>query len=266
MKKDFYWFLCLMTTGALALTMICCAAPAKVKKQPLVVEEQECVLQHMVGFIPSHDIDVGFTVDAPIGGDKTVMDSIVHFLNEAVYHYMESGKKSGFTLEQVYCPDGKQLVKHYYDAYKPLIADTCYEMGDGPSCFCEPEYFSVTLLDQTDAFVTYEVGTLYLVEGALYFREWITFSQDDGRRIHDIITDDHLLRFYDEHPEVQNELRNMLEECILNGESVEGASTFGLSGDSVVHQFRIPGDIYEAAYDLKVIKPYLTEEAKELLK
>lgn len=239
--------------------------PTQSKKLPLVVERQECVLQHMVGFIPSHDIDIGMAIDVPVSGDKTVVDSIMRFINEAVYSFMESGDDSGFTPEQVYCADAKHLVKHYYDAYKPLIADTCYEAEGTPGCLCEPEYFSVTMLGQTDTFVTYEISTLYLGEGATYFREWFTFHKDDGHQAQSVITMDGLLRFFNEHPEERNELYGMMEDFMKYGEDVEGRSTFGLSGDKVMHQFRIPGDAYDAEYDLEVIKPYLTDEVKELL-
>ncbi|MBP5650082.1 MAG: hypothetical protein J6X01_03260 [Bacteroidales bacterium] len=265
MKKITFSLLCLLTAGAVAFAMVGFDISPQPKKRPLVVERQECMLQHMVGFIPSHDIDIGMIVDVPVSGDNAVADSIMRFINEVVYGFMESGDGSGFTPEQVYCAEAKHFVKHYYNAYKPLIPDTCYEIGDGPGRFCDPEYFSVTMLDQTDAFVTYEVGTLYLGEGATYLREWYTFYKSDGRRVQDIITTDNLRRFYNEHPEVQNELRDMMGEYTGNFDDIEGRSVFGLSGDSLLHQFRIPGDVYEAAYDLKVIKPYLTEEAKKLL-
>lgn len=263
MRKTSLW---LFAAGIITLSLMCFCNFPQPQKQPLVVERQECALQHMVGFIPSHDIDIGMAIDVPVSGDKAVVDSIMRFINEAVYGFMESGEGSGFTPEQVYCADAKHFVKHYYDAYKPLIADTCYEMDGTLGRFCDPEYFSVIMVGQTDAFVTYEISTLYLGEGATNIREWFTFYKDDGRRAQSVITMDGLLRFFDEHPEERNELYGMMEELMKYGEDVEGRSAFGLSGDKVMHQLRIPGDIYYAEYDLEVIKPYLSEEAKELLK
>lgn len=266
-EKKIKLCLCLLSAGILILLALTSFfTPNKHKHQPLVVERQECVLQHMVGFIPSHDIDIGMTIDVPVSGDKAVVDSIMRFINEAVYGFMESGDGSGFTPEQVYCADAKHFVKHYYDAYKPLIADTCYEMDGTPGRFCDPEYFSVIMVGQTDAFVTYEISTLYLGEGAAFIREWFTFYKNDGHRVQSVITMDGLLRFFNEHPEERNELYGMMEDLMEYGEDVEERSTFGLSGDKVWHQFRIPGDVYDAEYDLEVIKPYLSDEAKELLK
>lgn len=266
MKKQKQSVLRLLAFVFMALALTGFTIATKTEKKNLVFERQECVLQHMVGFIPSHDIDIGLTVDVPISGDQAVVDSIMRFLNESVYGFMESGDGSGFTPEQVYCADAKHFVKRYYDAYKPLIADTCYEMDGTPGRFCDPEYFSVIMVDQTDAFVTYEISTLYLGEGATYSREWFTFYKDDGHRAQSVITMDGLLRFFNEHPEERNELYGMMEDFMEYEEDVEGRSTFGLSGEKVLHQFRIPGDVYDAEYDLEVIKPYLTDEAKELLK
>ena len=261
MKKSCLW---LLAAGIITLFFTGFCIPAKPKKQPFVVERQECVFQFMVGFIPSHDIDIGFTVDVPVGGGKTVVDSVMRFINEAVYGFMESGDGSDFTPEQVYCADGKQFAKHYYDAYKPLVSDTCYEMEEGPGRFCDPEYFSVIMVGQTDAFVTYQIGTLYLGEGALFFCEWFSFSKDDGHRLQNLITTENLLRFFEEHPEEENDISDEMKALIYNGYSIEGGSTFGLTGDKLLHQFRIPGDIYDAEYNLEVIKPYLTDEAKKL--
>lgn len=265
MKKQKQSVLRLLAFVFMALALTGFTIATKTEKKNLVFERQECVLQHMVGFIPSHDIDIGMTVDVPIGGDKVVVDSIMYFINEAVYGFMESGDGSGFTPEQVYCADAKHFVKHYYDAYRPLIPDTCYEFDGTPGRFCDPEYFSVIMVGQTDAFVTYQIGTLYLGEGASYYCEWFTFSKEDGHRLQDVITTDNLLRFFEEHPEEENEIFDEMKALIYNGFSVEGRSVFGLSGNKLLHQFRIPGDIYDAEYDLEVIKPYLTDEAKEWL-
>ena len=107
---------------------------------------------------------------------------------------------------------------------------------------------------------------MYLGEGATYIREWFTFHKNDGHRVQSVITMDGLLRFFNEHPEERNELYGMMEELMKYGEDVEGRSTFGLSGDKVMHQFRIPGDVYDAEYNMEAIRPYLTDEAKALLK
>lgn len=263
MRKSSLW---LFAAGIITLSLMCCHSP-QTQKQPLVVERQECVLQHMVGFIPSHDIDIGMTIDVPVSGDKSVVDSIMRFINEAVYGFMESGEGSGFTPEQVYCADAKHFVKHYYDAYKPLMPDTCYETDKASGRFCDPEYLTVNLNDQTDKFVTYEIVVLYLGEGAEFYNEWVTFNKSDGHRLRTIVNDEDVPRLLKCTSGTDYDVWEDVEYRFSRGGEVSWRCNFGLTSDSLWCQyFYAPGIEETFPFDLKTARPYLSKEAKELLK
>ena len=266
-KKTIKSGLCLLAAGILTLALMSFIIPKKQGKQPLIVERQQCVLQFMVGFIPCHDIDVGLTVDVPVGGDKVLVDSVMRFINEAVYAFMESGEGSGFTLEQVYCADGNQFLKHYYDAYKPLIADTCYELNGTPGCLCDLQYLTITLIDQTDKFVTYEIVSLYLGEGSCYCYEWCTFSKADGHRLRTIVDDEHVTQLLKLTSGTENDVWDDVEFRFSIGGEVSWRCNFGLTTDTLWCQyFYAPGIEETFPFDMKTARPYLTEEAKEFLK
>jgi len=63
------------------------------KKQPLVVERQQCVLQHMVVTIPSEDFDIGITMDIPVDGDPVLVDSVMRLLNQALYFFFDDDSR-----------------------------------------------------------------------------------------------------------------------------------------------------------------------------
>lgn len=258
-------FFSMATIVIVALTGL--NTPTKSKKQPLVVERQECAFQFMVGFIPSHDIDVGITIDVPVGGNLVLIDSVMHLLNEAVYEFLESGQGSAFSQEQVYCADGRQLLKHYYDAYKPLIADTCYESDGVPGCFCDARYLTVTLIEQTDKFVTYELVSLYLGEGANYYTEWFTFSKADGHRLSKVVDTAEVSKLLKHTSGTSHDVWDDVEYRFSIGGEVDWRCNFGLTQDTLWCQyFYAPGIEETFPFDMKTARPYLTEEAKELLK
>jgi hypothetical protein len=269
MKKPKAWVKYLLAAGFITLALTGFQSYTKTDKQPLVVERQECVLQFMAGFIPSHDIDIGMTVDVPVDGNQVLIDSVMRLLNEAVYEFLESGKSSGFAPEQVYCSDNKNFVKHYYEAYKPLIADTSYEFEwDGsPGPFTEAVYLTITLIDQTDKFVTYEIVSLYLGEGAEYNNEWFTFSKADGHRLRTIVNDEDVPKLLKCTSGTDHDVWDDVEYRFSIGGEVSWRCNFGLTTDSLWCQyFYAPGIEETFPFDMKTARPYLSKEAKELLK
>lgn len=242
--------------------------PTQPKKLPLVVERQECTFQFMVGFIFSHDIDIGMTIDVPVSGNQVLIDSVMRLLNEAVYAFLESDKGSGFTPEQVYCADGKQFVKHYYDAYKPLMPDTCYELycDRSPERFTEPLYLTVTLIDQTDKFVTYEIVSLYVGEGAEFYIEWFTFSKADGHRLRTIVNDEDVPQLLKCTSGTDYDVWGDMEYRFSIVGKFSWRCNFGLTSDSLWCQyFYAPGIEETFPFDMKTARSCLSEEAKKLL-
>ena len=58
-KKTTKSCLGLLAAGIMILALTGFNTPTQPRKLPLTVERQECVFQFMVGFIYSHDIDIG---------------------------------------------------------------------------------------------------------------------------------------------------------------------------------------------------------------
>ena len=221
-------------------------------------------MQHMKGMIPSEDFDIGMMVDVPVEGGQAVTDSIIRFVNGELYDFLESGNKPHFKPKKVYCSDAKQLLQHYYDLYKPFIVDTCY-FGEEPLCCFDSHFLSIFLLDQTDTFVTYEVDKIFIGEGVAADRSWVTFCKSDGHRLGEVISTESLLRFFEDCPELQNEIYAELQYPLSEGDKVDWRSHFGLTGTCVMHQYTLaPGIFEDAEYKLKYIQPYLSDEAKIL--
>lgn len=237
------------------------------KKQPLVVERQQCILQFMVGNIPSEDFHIGITMDIPVDGDPVLVDSVMRLLNQALYLFFDDDSKFQIRPEDVYCKDGKQLLKHYRDAYKPYIADTCYK-GFGIDC-CPRffHYLTATMVEQTEKYVTYRVSTYFVGEGDFEYSDWVTFYKSDGHRLGEVISDEDFLRFLEENPDQNPGILEDMQYLISAGYDPGGRNYFGLKKDKVWNEYLFaPGIIDTTWYDMKVIKPYLSKEAKELLK
>ncbi len=267
-KKTTKSCLGLLAAGIMILALTGFNTPTQPKKLPLTVERQECVFQFMVGFIYSHDIDIGMTIDVPVGGNRVLMDSVMCLLNEQVYEFLESGKGSGFTREQVYCADEKQFMKHYYDTYKPLMADTSYEFEEngGPGPFTEAVYLSAVLIDQTDKFVTYEVVSLYLGEGGEYVTNWFTFSKADGHRLHTIVDDEQVAPLLKCSIGTEYNVWDDVEYRFSIGGEVSWRCNFGLTTDTLwCEYFYAPGIEETFPFDMETARPFLNEEAKKLL-
>ena len=239
----------------------------KPKKQPLVVERQQCVLQFMVGNIPCEDFHIGITMDIPVDGDPVLVDSVVRLLNQALYNFMDDSHETRFAPEKVYCADAKRLLQHYRETYRPFIVDTCYK-GDEPYCF--PDFFhylTAVMVEQTEKFVTYKVSKYFVGEGDFEYSTWVTFDKRDGHRLPEVISFADFMRFLEEHPDQRTDTWGDMQYNISEGYDVKGRNSFGLKSDKVWNEYHYdPGIIDTMWYDMKVIKPYLSKEAKELLK
>ena len=254
-RKSCLW---LLVAGIMALALTGYNTSTKSRKQPLVVERQECVLQFMVGIIPSEDFHIGITMDIPVDGDPVLVDSVMRLLNQAIYNFMDDRSKPYFAPEKVYCADTKRLLQHYHDAYRPFIVDTCYK-GDEPYCF--PDFFhylTVVMVEQTEKFVTYKVSVYFVGEGDFEYSTWVTFDKRDGHRLPEVISDADFMRFLEEHPDQRTDTWGDMQYNISEG--------YGIKSDKVWNEYHYdPGIIDTMWYDMKVIKPYLSKEAKELL-
>lgn len=239
----------LRMTLAAGVTMIALASFTildKPYRQPLKVERQQWTLQHMVGSIPSEDFDIGITIDVPVSGTSILIDSVMHLLNEALYAFLEHRETPYYSPEEVYCSDGKHLLQHYRKAYTPFLVDTC----EFRCCFPDFDYLRVTMVEQTDSFVTCEVSSYFIGEGDCNYLKWVTFDKRDGHRLSKVINDE--------------DVPDLLK---TTGYDVAWRFNFGLTADTLRCQyFLAPGIVETFTLDMKSARPYLTEEAKRLLK
>lgn len=234
-----------------------------VLSHPFEVERQEWVIQHMRGDIPSEEFDIGVTVDIPISGSPFLADSVVRLLNETLYYFFEGSIDPRFAPEALYCPDGKRLLQRYQEAYKPYIEDTCEFHGGCPDFFV---YLSVTMKEQTESFVTYEVSNYFIGEGDFEYLEWVTFDKNDGHRLAKVVNDEDVIKFLKKTSGTDYDVWEDVEYRLLDGEKVAWRCSFGFTSDSLHCQYLYaPGIVETFSFGLESVKPYLTKEAAELL-
>ena len=267
MKKTTKSILLLIMAGIVAFALTGFQSYTKTEKHSIIVERQQCILQFMVGTIPSEDFHIGVTMDIPVDGDPVLVDSVMRLLNRALYLFLDDDLRPRFRQEDVYCNDGKRLIQHYREAYKPFIADTCYK---GFGLHCCPQFFhylTATMVEQTETYVTYRVSEYFVGEGDFEYSDWVTFFKSDGHRLREVISDDDFMRFLEENPDQRaNSGWDDMQGRISAGYDVEGRNSFGLRKDKVWNEYLYaPGIIDTTWYDMDVIKPYLSDEAKSLL-
>lgn len=198
---------------------------------PLITERHECQLgtfTHLTGDV----CPISLSIDFPVGGSRTLIDSLTAFLNETLYAYFENGDS---THEHAFATDRLE----------------------------------VNLAAQTDAYVTYEVNSIFFGEGVETATEWVTFAVSDGHRLAEIISEEGMLRFYREQPELAsiNIWEDILNHCYEDDSLVDIVCSVGLLGDSLAHQYAYaPGIFEDVKYPMDAIAPYLSREAQELLK
>lgn len=123
------------------------------------------------------------------------------------------------------------------------------------------------MVEQTETYVTYRLTTYFVGEGDFEYSDWVTFYKNDGHRLREVISDDDFLRFLEENPDQRaNSGWDDMQGLISAGYDVGGRNYFGLKKDKVLNEYIYdPGIIDTTWYDMKVIKPYLSDEAKRLL-
>lgn len=263
MKNTKNFVLLLLAACILTIAMTSYKTPTFQDKHFLKVERQEWILQHMTGNIPSEEFDIGMTIDVPVGGDPVLMDSIMRLLNEAIYFFFEERLDPHFAPGELYCNDGRQLIQYYREAYKPYIEDTCEFHGCCPTF----DYLSVTLVEQTKSFVTYEISNYFIGEGDCEYLHWTTFYKSDGHRLPKVINDKDLLKFLKGARGKDYDVWEDVEFCLSMGGDVDYRCDFGLTTDSLRFQyFYAPGIVETYAVDIDAVRRYLTKEAKRLLK
>lgn len=243
----------------LILMLTSCCTIQKENDQQFVTKNHMCVLKNYT-HITTEVLPLYISIDLPVKGPQPLMDSLTFFLNQALYHYFDNGDDRHLPYETVYTKDVIQLVEHYRDSYK------CFFLNDSTiEHEFESDCLSVTLCAQTDSYVTYEVDRLFYGEGDEVSKEWVTFIFPDGHRLKEIISKKNLLRFYEEHPELRS--HDLWEQILSHDEGTDFVGEVGLLNDSVVHQYvYAPGIFEDIRYPLDIIAPYLSNNARKLIK
>ncbi len=244
----------LLITGVM-MTMLSvgCGTSRKTTKNSFAVERQICPMKHIViEFLDEFDATI--YMDYPANAPKKLTDSVTAFINKTLYAYFEDGDEIHIPYQDVYSTDLPRIAEHYWNAYRSF-----YDRH-GPTF----HWLDMNIVAQTDTYVTYEVVLSFRGEGVHEFREWTTFVKNDGHRLKEVISNDNLLRFYEDYPELMGsgsitELQRFISEgydqCVK-----------GLLSDSLACVF-LDNTGHEDIdlYDLKVLKPYLSKEVQKLV-
>lgn len=242
---------------ALLLMFTNCCTIQQADGQPLVVENHECFLKSHT-HLTTEVVPLFISIDLPVKGEQTLMDSLTDFLNETLYRFFDNGGDRHLPYQAVYSEDIEHLIEHYRDAYKLFfLADSTVEHEFGADCL------NMKLVAQTDTYITYELDWIFFGEGDEVAKEWATFVCADAHRLAEVISNNNMLRFYKKHPglrseDIWNHIHTYDDKACLVG-------YVGLLNDSVAHQYAYaPGIFEDANYPLDAILPYLSKEAKEL--
>ncbi len=251
-----------ITVLALSFPIVGFATNPKGGDDTLTVKRQMCFLKDY-SHLQEKDCGLGVIADLPVKGPKTLVDSILVFLNEELYRYFDYSTDDNHRLpyEKVFSTDIPHLLKHYQKVYRPF-----YDVKNPNVCEFATHYLELNLVAQTGTYVTYEVIHAFFGEGLEETRSWVTFAESDGHRLKEVITTDNLLRFLQEHPEQRN---NDVWNDIMFTMNEQGSLrhyNVGLLNDSLAFQYIwAPGIFDDFKYSLEPWKPYLTPKAQELV-
>ena len=248
----FMWCIALLMAGSAMQSCKDKNENFKTGDQPLLVVERQQT-EFEVG--DDEQYPLAFIVDVPVAGSQVLKDSIKAFINEQLYQFIESqvgqydedGKyKKTMSFDEVRTDDTGKLLKHYIDVYKPYMEK---EVGWRFT-------YSVSMLAQTDNFVTY--GVIHYRCGAVCSSELrcYTFSKEDGHRLRDIISKEDLNKFFADQQKKDDEddvdwTQFMGDNCFS---LLEDQALFAVNGMETHYSIK--------TLDYKEILPYLSKEAQ----
>ena len=243
----------LLFTGAMmALLSVACTTSRKVS-QPFAVERQTCILKH-INFYDIDEFDASITIDVPINAPKHLTDSLTALINKNLYELFEYGDEIHIPYQNVYSPDLSHIADRYWEAYRSF-----YDERDFST-----HWLDMLLVAQTDTYITYEEVWAFRGEGIHEGYHWTTFAKNDGHRLKEEISNENLLRFFEDYPELSDS--DIVDAILRNLSAGFDFCETGLLNDSLAFVYVWGGGHDEIeTYDLKTIKPYLSEEAQKLV-
>lgn len=237
----------LILTGMMMVLVLTGCHDTSTNTQPLVV-----VRQHVrFGSYNPQDI----AVDVPIKGPRPLLDSLKVFLNAEVYRVFESldfesDNTTTFTPKEVYTKDMSRLLDSYADHYSSHIGKITE--------WYWPSGFSLFLVAQTESFVTYALE-FYRGRGSSMCCH--TFSKKDGHKIGEIITEENLVKFLNDHPSVEHPFFKYQINEWEPGDWKFFEAGLLEDGALCINE----SDILASIFDYKKLLPYLSSEAQELI-
>ena len=194
MKTD--WYLWLIAIGLSAVVQGCGNVQKNVQADLVVVEQidsiQGCHEENNYSW-------ASFNVDVPVSGPQNLVDSLMTLVNKEVYKMCEyciefvnsPEEYVAFSEKEMFTRDGKQLLSHYMEKYKPLIADSLWNTFN----------LELKMEAQTEKFVTYGWEFTHCGGSCGSEKCYYTFDKTDGHLVREIITHQNLVRFFEDHPE-----------------------------------------------------------------
>lgn len=186
--KSKHWLL-LVIAGLFLGLQGCGSIKTGRSKDLVVVEQTDTVYGIQEG-------SASFTVDIPIDGPSTLVDSVKVFINKMLYDACEGcvhfdDNVVTFKKGEVFTHDSEQLFSHFMEKYKPVIRDSlCIYFG-----------LELKLEAQTDKFVTYGLEHSHCGGSCGSEKYYYTFDKSDGHQVGGIISHKDLVQFFKDYPE-----------------------------------------------------------------
>lgn len=212
-------------------------------------------------YVPSTDstfgcnYELGAVVDFPTSGPSPLTDSIKRFVYMELYHIFDGGDNElniHIPFDQVCTWGGDNIVTDFVSSYEPLYAQPeSWDIG--------ADYLTLSLIAQTETFVTYSAEYMFCGAGCSYDHNFFTFRKRDGHRIQEIATAKNLKRFVKDYPDYSKAI--VFENYV---------SFYGLTEDGMLYGYYLPFGPYSGSPEIITIPyseifPYLTKEAQELI-
>ena len=140
-----------------------------------------------------------FNVDVPVNGPQALVDSVMALVNREVYKMCEyciefndrPDEYVAYSEKEMFTNDGKWLLSHYMDKYKPLIEDSLWNTFG----------LELKMEAQTEKYVTYGLESFHCGGSCGSEKYYYTFDKSDGHQVLNIISRDNLDCFFKDYPE-----------------------------------------------------------------
>ena len=259
MRVDMKMFRLFFAAGIIAV-MIGCQSGNHVNALDMeVVEQKDSVYRNDTLYD-----SVKFILDVPVKGPKLLMDSVMAFVNKQLYDACEScvhidGHITAYKQEDVFTDDAENLLKHYMDKYRTLIADSLWNTFG----------LELKLEAQTEKYVTYGMEHFHCGGSCGSEKYYYTFDKSDGHQVKDIISRDNLDRFFKDYPEystINVDAWSGTPEWKYYSDLVFGDSAYGLLDDHFSLVIEGVGNHYLlTGFPYSQIFSYLSPETQSLV-